>query len=81
MTRRQWLRAALVGPFVGVTATPATAAGVHLTGTLTATPMEASEGYFQVGRELALVSHPKSPLYPSLSAMTGREVALSIYEP
>lgn len=74
-------RAFMTLPAVLMTATPATAAGVHLTGRLTATNTEAAEGYFQIGRELALVSHPKSPLYPSLSAMTGREVTLSIYEP
>lgn len=87
MTRRHFL-ATVCG--VTVTATPATAAGVHVTGTLTASDTERSEGYFQLcaasgachpTHAVMIAAHPKSAIHPHLDNLVGREVTLSVFEP
>ena len=55
--------------------------GVHVTGTLTATEQEALEGYFNLGRELAIVTHPKSPIVADLRRMVDQTVRVSVVVP
>lgn len=55
--------------------------GIHVTGTLSATDVEAQEGYFALGKELAIVTHPKAPVIDELRAMVGQTVQCSIFVP
>lgn len=64
---------------VSVTATPATAAGIHVTGRLDATEQEAQEGYFALGRELMIVTKPDSPIHDDLRSMIGATVQCSVF--
>ena len=79
MTRRTWLATVF-----GVTATAHTVSartGVHVTGKLDATEQEAQEGYFNVGRELMIATHPKSPVIEELRALVGATVQVSVFQP
>lgn len=55
------------------------AAGIHVTGTLSATDVEAREGYFALGRELSIVTKPGSPIHDDLQAMVGHECQVSVF--
>lgn len=83
LSRRQWFAA------LAVIAAPTTvtAAGLHLTGTLTPNDT-GDEGYWAIcsasGKcdlddTLVVSVHPKSPLSPHLRAMQGQPVQLSIF--
>mgnify|MGYP001617169142 CR=1 FL=1 len=84
LSRREWFVA------LAVIATPktVTAAGFHLTGTLTATDLEAQEGHFAFCGEagtchpidaLVISARPQSPLLPHLRAMRGTRVQFSLF--
>jgi len=60
------------------TAKPAAAAGVHVTGPLTASDTERVEGYYQLGRELMIAVHPKSVLKRDLDSMLDQQVRFSL---
>ena len=79
MTRR-----ALFATVFGVTATAATVtarAGFHLTGRMTATETERTEGYFNLGRDLMLASRPGTEPHRILTEMLDREVQVSVFIP
>lgn len=84
MTRRAFLCSAFG---VAVTATPASGAGVHVTGTLRDGATDGQDGYFALcgttacaaKDALAIVVHPQSPVCHSLRAMVGREVQVSVF--
>ena len=83
MTRRAFLATACSVPMTGMTVPRGGEArtGVHVTGTLTATAQEAREGYFNLGRELVIVTHPKSPIIPDLRRMVNQTVRVSVVVP
>lgn len=58
---------------------PVAAAGVHLTGKMTATDQEAQEGYFAVGRDVMITTRPNSPMHGELKKMVGVEVQVSVF--
>lgn len=83
-------RRAFFATVIGVAGTPtnAMAAGLHITGVLTANDT-GDEGYFalcstsgkcDVTDTLMIAAHPKSPLMPQLRAMNGKPVQVSIFE-
>jgi hypothetical protein len=74
-------RRALLATLIGVpmTAKNVTAqAGFHVTGPITPIEQEKQEGYFPVGTELALMTHPKSPIYDDLLSLVGRKVRVHV---
>lgn len=87
MTRRKCL--GLLGlPITLNHVTTEARAGVHVSGTLTASETEASEGYYNLCNAagvchatdaLMIAAHPKSPLHDDLRAMVGRNVQVSIF--
>ena len=54
--------------------------GVHITGPLTATFQEAQEGYFSIGKEIAIVVKPESVPHQQMQAMVDTQVQLSVFD-
>lgn len=52
--------------------------GFEVTCPLTAIEQEAQEGYFNCGRELAIVTKPGGPIHDDLTRMLGREVVVIV---
>lgn len=52
--------------------------GFHVTGVVTATEQERQEGYINLGAELMLATHPKSPIYDDLVGFIGHNVRVSV---
>ena len=77
MTRRAWFATAFC---VAATAKAVTAAGVHITGTLSATFQEAQEGYFSIGKDIAIVVKPESVPHQQMQAMVDKQVQLSVFD-
>lgn len=77
MTRRAFLATAL-----GVAAVkPTRAEGFHVTGTLTTTETERTEGYFQLGSAVMVAVRPQSYQHEILTGMVNQDVQLSIVVP
>lgn len=75
MTRRALLTAFCVG----MTAKTVTAqSGFAVTGPLSATSTEQSEGYAQLGNVLMVAVNPKGDLHPRLMELVGRTVRIEV---
>ena len=76
-------RRAFLATVIGVTGTAktATAAGFHVTGPLTATETERSEGYFQLGKEIMIALRPGTEPHRLAEQMLNREVQFSLFVP
>lgn len=66
------------GFLAALTVRPAAPAGFIVTGPATATETERTEGYAQIGREFALVVHPKSAAFPKLQELIGQTVRVTV---
>ena len=55
--------------------------GFHVTGTLTATETERTEGYFNLSKDTMIAVRPHSYQYDILSSMLNQDVQLSIFKP
>ena len=77
LTRRELLTA-LAGVIITPNTVTAAPAGFHVTGPLTATELERQEGYVNLGKDLMLATHPKSPIYGNLTGLIGETVRVSV---
>jgi hypothetical protein len=81
VTRRSLLRGLFAAPILGtIVPKPGMAqVGFAVTGPLTATSTEQSEGYAQLGNVLLIAVNPThKELYPRLVDMIGKEVRIEV---
>jgi hypothetical protein len=80
MTRRALLATLIGVPIMGtnVPRLGAAQAGFHVTGPIEPLEQEKQEGYFPIGKDMTLMTHPKSPIYDDLLSLVGRTVRVHV---
>lgn len=78
MSVGRWLLLILSAVLVGAALGLAAPEGFSVRCPLTATDQEAQEGYFNCGRELAVVTKPGSPVHDDLQRLVGRDVVVIV---
>jgi hypothetical protein len=77
MTRRALLATLIGVPIMGSNV-PTQGMGFQVEGPLSPIEQEKQEGYFPIGTDLTLMTHPKSPIYDDLVALCGRTVRVHV---